>query len=385
MRLYLWQRTPGKGNFIIRGTDAQGREVYESTKTADKKAARGLLTKKEGGLLTEVVHGKKAVVTFDQAVESYLDNGGSPRFLGEFDEETGKWVGGLMTHLNGVPLRKITQADMNLIGKKLYPDVQTDTLNRHLWTPFIAVWRHAVALEWADMRLWLRPKTPKGTTVVRKRPVRAGTKPVEYETAWNFVEQMSPGPAALMTALFYTGMRPIEIFALSSEMVNIKGRWISLYHSKIGEPRGIPLHEFLVPLFTPLVERGGVMFLSRHGTPYPIDDGESGQMKTAILGARKRSGIKTIAPYTGRHTVSTQLVIEGVHPHIKDQILGHAADDMSRHYTHVPQVPMLKAINKLPTIEAWGAAPWMTDPIGNLKKFVKGTGKRNDLLTKVAR
>jgi hypothetical protein len=36
---------------------------------------------------------------------------------------------------------------------------------------------------------------------------------------------------------------------------------------------------------------------------------------------------------------STQLVVEGVHPHKKDQILGHAADDMSRHYTHVPQAP----------------------------------------------
>ena len=379
MRLYLWQRTPGQSNYYIRGTDAQGREVNESTKTANKKAAQGLLTKREGGLLTEAIHGKKAVVTFDQAVESYLKNGGSPRFLGTFDEETGRWDG-LMGQLNGVPLRKITQSDMNAIGQKLYPNVQTDTLNRHLWTPFIAVWRHAVAMEWADLRMWIRPKIPKGTTVVRKRPVRAGTKPVEYEVAWKFVEQMSPGPAALMTALFYTGMRPIEMFALTSEMVNLRSRWITLYHSKIGEPRGIPLHEFLVPLFTPLVERGGVLFLSRHGTPYHIDDGESGQMKTAIIGARKRSKITDIAPYTGRHTVSTQLVVEGVHPHIKDQILGHAADDMSRHYTHVPQAPMLDAINKLPVIEAWRQAPWMSDPIGNLKKFVAGTGKRTDLL-----
>ena len=58
-----------------------------------------------------------------------------------------------------------------------------------------------------------------------------------------------------------------------------------------------------------------------------------------------------MAPYTARHTVSTQLVVEGVHPHKKDQILGHAADDMSRHYTHVPQAPLIEAINKLPTIQ----------------------------------
>jgi AraC-like DNA-binding protein len=36
-------------------------------------------------------------------------------------------------------------------------------------------------------------------------------------------------------------------------------------------------------------------------------------MKTAINGARKRSGIRDIAPYTGRRTVSIQLVINGIH------------------------------------------------------------------------
>ena len=87
MRLYLWQRTPGKGNFIIRGTDAQGREVHKSTKTANKKAAQSLLTKKEGELLTEVIHGKKAVVTLDDGRPLVLEQRRVlSRFLGEFDE-----------------------------------------------------------------------------------------------------------------------------------------------------------------------------------------------------------------------------------------------------------------------------------------------------------
>ena len=72
-----------------------------------------------------------------------------------------------------------------------------------------------------------------------------------------------------------------------------------------------------------------------------------------------------LPPYTGRHSCSTQLVIAGVHPHIKDQILGHAATDMSRHYTNVPQAPLIDAINQLPvpkthgsSLEGWqGPAP----------------------------
>jgi integrase/recombinase XerD len=73
--------------------------------------------------------------------------------------------------------------------------------------------------------------------------------------------------------------------------------------------------------------------------------------------------VDDVSPYTARHTVSTQLVMAGVHSHVKDQILGHAADDMSRRYTNIPQAPLIKAINKLPVIDAWSAAEWLTDPL----------------------
>ena len=170
-----------------------------------------------------------------------------------------------------------------------------------------------------NARKWKRPKKPKGTNVARLKPVRAGTKPVAYQRASEFVLAMSPAPAMVMTALFYTGMRPIEVFVLSDEMVNLPGRWITLVNSKIGEPREIPIHEFLVPLFAPLVDRGGILFRSPLGTPYPVREDISGQMKTAIRNARRRSGTIGISPYTARHTVSTQLVINDVHTHTKDQ------------------------------------------------------------------
>ena len=68
---------------------------------------------------------------------------------------------------------------------------------------------------------------------------------------------MSPAPAMLMTTLFYTGMRPIEAFTLEASQVNIAKRWITLPATKSGNARGVPIHEFLVPLLTPLVQRGG--------------------------------------------------------------------------------------------------------------------------------
>ena len=139
-------------------------------------------------------------------------------------------------------------------------------------------------------------------------------------------------------------------------------RWFVVHDSKIGEGRGVPMHDFIVPLIRELKNQNGPLITTPKGLPYKLTDEGGGQMHSAIVGAAKRSDVNDISPYTARHTVSTQLVIQGVHPHIKDQIMGHAVTDMSRHYTHVPQASLIEAINTLPVIEAWASAPFMLEP-----------------------
>lgn len=43
--------------------------------------------------------------------------------------------------------------------------------------------------------------------------------------------------------------------------------------------------------------------------------------------------------------------------------MGHAADDMSRLYTSVPQPKLIEAINTLPTFADWLDADWMKSPV----------------------
>lgn len=365
----------------ISGT-VHGQAVRESTRTHDKEVAEAIRVKKEAGLVSDHVFGPKATRTFAQAVESYLKAGGDARFIGSLGD-------GLLHHFYGTPLKDIQQNDLDDAARTLYPTAQPETRNRQCYTPFIAVWNHAVKNGWAEVRQWSRPKKPKGTNVVRVAKRRAGTFPVEYEHASRFVAAMSPGPAMLMTTLFYTGMRPIELFALEAGNVNVRGRWITLLKTKTGEPRGVPIHEFLVPLFESLLKRPGLeeeprLFRTPRGEPYEAVEDGGGGLKSAINGARRRSGIKDVAPYTGRHSCSTGLVVAGVHPHIKDQILGHAADDMSRHYTNVPQAPLIEAINKLPVPDAWRFMPWLEDPLAWAGRLAAGTGRRTDLERKKA-
>jgi integrase len=365
----------------ISGT-VHGQKVRETTGSNDKEVAEAIRIKKEAGLVSDHVYGPKATRDFSDAVTSYIEAGGERRYIGTPHS-------GLLWHFYSTPLKDIQQDDLDKAARTLYPTALPETRNRQCYTPFIAVWNHAVKNGWADMRLWSRPKKAKGTNVVRIAKRRAGTFPVDYEHAAKFIAAMSPGPAMLMTTLFYTGMRPIEIFALEADDVNIAGRWITLTKTKTGEPRGIPIHEFLVPIFESLLKRNSLaedprLFRTPKGEPYAtivteVEGEGGGGLKTAINGARKRSGIRDIAPYTGRHSCSTGLVVAGVHPHIKDQILGHAADDMSRHYTNVPQAPLIEAINKLPVPETWAKLPWHDDPLAWSGKFAEGMGKRTDL------
>lgn len=361
----------------IRGT-VRGIHVCESTKISDREAAETIRILRERELLEESIFGRKINATFGQATTAYLQAGGSTRFLPR-----------LIAELESKTLRKIQQGDLDAVARKLYTTASHTTLNRQCYTPFIAVWNHAVRDGWVDVRHWSRPRKSKGTNALRNVKRRAGTFPVEYEHAARFIASMSPGPAILMTTLFYTGMRPIELFSLRADEVDIARRWITLTHTKTGEPRGIPVHEFLVPILESLLRRKDFakrpeIMRTPRGKRYTVimSDTEGkggGGLKNAIKGARDRSGIKDIAPYTGRHTVSTGLVVAGVHPHIKDQILGHASDSMSRHYTNVPQAPLIEAINKLPVPDAWRFMPWLEDPLAWSGKLVEGTGRRTDL------
>lgn len=356
-------RLTKRGNtWYIRGT-VRGQQIYESTGTRDKSIAEAIRIKAEKRILDESVYGKSSVVSFRDAAEAYALAGGSLRFV--LDVKADGSESGLAVHFGDRLLSSITQADLDDAARILYPTATGETRNRQCYTPFIAIWNHAFSDEPAMARKWRRPRKAKGTNV-RAAKSRAGTTSIDYDTAARFVAAMSPDAAMLMTALFYTGLRPIEAFALEAADVDIVASWLVVRASKTGEPRGVPLHPFLCEWLGPLLDRarddGRPVFRTQRGEPYTEILEGGGGLKTAIKGARRRSGIAGISPYTARHTVSTGLVVAGVHPHIKDQILGHAADDMSRHYTNVPQATMIEAISTLPVPGAWPAIPWVTTP-----------------------
>lgn len=372
-----------RGTVSAVGPDGEKRSVsfYKSSGTSDRSIAETIRIQTENRILNEIVHGKARVLTFREAAENYLETGASGRFLLDINKDGVER--GLMVHFGDTNLSRITQEVLDKAAREMYPTATPETLNRQVYTPFIAVWNHAFASEPSMIRKWRRPRKAKGTNVSVLKKQRSGDRPVSYDHAAVFVSAMSPSPAMVMTLLFYTGLRPIEALALRAEDVDIARRWIVVRYSKTGEPRGVPMHDFLASWLPSLVRRAGEdgkpLLRGPRGEPYKAVEEGGGGLKSSINGARRRTGIKDVSPYTARHSVSTQLVVEGVHPHIKDQILGHAADDMSRHYTHVPQQPLIDAINRLPVPDAWRKLPWVAAPQEWWGRLAEGTGRRTDL------
>ena len=296
------------------------------------------------------LYGKSYIATYSDAALLYLEAGGSPRYQEKIIQEIGH-----------IKVREIDQQTINTAASKLYGHCTPETRNRQFYTPFIAVWSHNSTGQnpLCPLVRWNRPKIPK-----RKRVV----KDVSYEDAVTFINACVPSVAEIMTFLFWTGCRPIEAFLLRIEDVNIEGRWITLNDTKT-VPRGIPVHEGLLPLFE---GKKGHVFKNSHGRPWPhnreysssgrLINSRGGQMATPIRTAKDNTGIN-ITAYTARHTVSTKLIYPyGVSETIKEEILGHDQGGVSKRYIHLPCQAHIDAINKLPDPRELGIKVLVKNP-----------------------
>jgi len=91
-------RRPRSPNWIIRGT-LRGIRIEESTGVSEKRAAEEIRAKREAELLAQSIYGRRAVVSFAEAAVSYLESGGSTRF-----------VEPIVQYFGTTPLAQIVQA-----------------------------------------------------------------------------------------------------------------------------------------------------------------------------------------------------------------------------------------------------------------------------------
>jgi len=125
---------------------------------------------------------------------------------------------------------------------------------------------------------------------------------------------------AIVTLAVNTGMRKGEVLGLEWERINLSTSGITLYRTKSGKPRGVPInqavYDALVRLEPDLERRIGLVFKRRAGAAW-------GQVRTAFASACKKAGIERFRFHDLRHTAASHLVMRGASLNDVRELLGH--------------------------------------------------------------
>ena len=272
----------GSPNFYLRGT-VRKIVVDESTGTDDWDAAEAIRIQREAEILDRSVHGVRKTARFLEAAVSYMENGGSPRFIDP-----------LLDHFGTTPLVMIGQAEIERAARALYPNAKPGTRNRQVFTPVSAIMHHAAKRGLCGYVEFDRPK-------VKDERVQWITP----DEADRLIEAASPHLKPMLIFLFYTGARVSEMIYLDWRQVDLQRQHVAFLETKNGEPRGVPLHTRVVVALSNLPHRDGRVFRRPDGQGYALVTNAGGQIKTAFNGACRRAGISDFRPHDCRHTWAT--------------------------------------------------------------------------------
>jgi integrase len=323
-------RRPKSPHWILRGTVRRIR-IEESTRTDDKRAADEIRAKREAELLAQSIFGRRATATFAQAALSYLENGGSKRFLEP-----------VIRHFGTTPLAQIDQDALDRGARKLFSDAAPATRNRQFYTPASAVLHHAARRGWCARPLIERPEA--GAERVRWITVEEADKLIAAAAA-----HLKP----LLIFLFYTGARVGEALWLDWSNIDLRRAHVTFAETKNGEARGVPLHARVVAALANLRHRDGEVFRRPDGAPYErprrAEDHSAGtRIKRAFHAACRRAGIGDFRPHDCRHTWATWHYAANRDLGALQRLGGWKSVRMVMRYAHVNVAELSHTIAALP-------------------------------------
>jgi integrase len=329
MPLKLVKR-PKSPFWIVRGT-VRGIRVEESTGTHERRIAEEIRAKREAELLTQAIFGRRATATFAHAALSYLEQGGSTRF-----------IEAIIRYFGETPLARIDLVALDSAAKKLYPKVSAATRNRQFYTPAVAVMKHAAKRGWCSVLVIQRPKS--GPARIRY---------LRLEEAERLIAACSEHMRPLVIFLFFTGARIGEALWMDWKQVDLQRGHVSFPKTKNGEARGVPLHPRVRAALTKLKHRDGEVFRRPDGQAYePLKGGHDtsagSRIKTGFAAACRRPGITDFHPHDCRHTWATWHYKNNRNLGALMKLGGWKSERMVLRYAHVNVEELAETIDKLP-------------------------------------
>jgi integrase len=303
----------------------QGQQVRRSTGTADKRLAEAILGKVkvqivEGRFFDKPIDDKR---TFAELMDRFASEhcvklAGYRRMLTSIKNLRGFFVDAKLAH--------VTPKLMVAYKNKRYTDgVKPATTNRELATLKKAfnLARH----EWE----WCTDNPVCRVSMEKENNTRDRWLTVEEEQ--RLLAAAAPWLRELVVFALYTGMRMGEILALTWAGVDLFRRTVTVFRSKNGERRTIPVNATVLDLlkhkYATRPRTTDIVFHSQTDTPL---DGSN--IRRALIAALDITKIQDLHFHDLRHTFATRIVQAGVDLYKVQRLLGHKSPIMTQRYAH---------------------------------------------------
>jgi len=338
----LWERVPDSGVWWIRYTDHLGRRRKE--KAGRRGDAIDLLAKRRHEVLLErklpekLPEKKGKPVTFGDLAQDALGHSREANGAKSTHELELK-LAIIGEAFDGRPAAEITKQDIQdwLLTQTDTREWSPATRNRYQ-AAFSLVYRVAVDNE----KLTANPAARIKRKAEHNGRVRFLSTEEETRLKAVLTERWPNYLPAFLVSI-HTGMRAGEQFGLQWDQVSLERKTISLYRTKGGKARHIPLNAVVLGTLKSLARgsrNGGPVFLNTGGEP----------LRGARVWFEPALRQATVEDYTwhcNRHTFASRLVMAGVDIRTVAQLMGHATIQMTMRYAHLAPEREQLAVDKL--------------------------------------
>ena len=183
----------------------------------------------------------------------------------------------------------------------------------------------------------------------------------------------------LVVFALHSGMRLGEILSLTWSAVDLFRRTVTVFRSKNGERRTVPLNQTVMALLTEKAKvrhlKSTLVFPSHAGTPL-----DPNHLRRALRPAMVKAGIVDCHFHDLRHTFATRLVQSGVALYKVQRLLGHKSTIMTQRYAHhYPEslrdgVEILDRRGRCDTKSTTAAVSWKIGVLEVVERMVGDTG-----------
>ena len=303
----------------------EGRQHRHSTGTSNKRLAEAIL----GKIRTQIVEGrffekpKEESHTFQELMERYLTEHAARRANRKREQYC---VNNLKEFFGNPQLCHITPKQIVTYKNKRFADgVKPATINRELTTLKKAF--NLARREWE----WCTDNPVCRVSMERENNTR--DRWLTREEEMRLLDAALPWFREVTVFALNTGMRMGEITALTWAGVDLFRRTVTIFRSKNGECRTIPVNETVLSLVKHKHSNRGkntdLVFTSQAGTAL-----DGANIRRALSSALKRSKIQDFHFHDLRHTCATRMVQAGVDLYKVQRILGHKSPIMTQRYAH---------------------------------------------------